>query len=66
MKFQDSSLERVEQFKRLETTKTNKYYTQEEFKGRMKSGNFCSHLMQNLLSSILLSKNVRIKRLTEV
>jgi hypothetical protein len=66
MKVQNSSLERVEQFKRLGTTKTNKHYTQEEIKGRLKSGNFCSHLVQNLLSSILLSKNVKIKRYTEV
>jgi len=34
---------------------------QEEIKSRLKSGNACQHSMQNLLSSSLLSKNLKIK-----
>jgi hypothetical protein len=59
IKIQNSSLERVEQFKHLGTTITYKHYTQEEIKGRLKSGNFCYHAVQNLLSSILLFKNIK-------
>ena len=33
---------------------------QEEIKNRLKSGNACYHLVQNLLSSSLLSKNLKI------
>ena len=34
---------------------------QEEIRSRLKSRNTCSHLVQNLLSSSLLSKNLKIK-----
>ena len=34
---------------------------QKEFKSRLKAGNACCHSMQNLLSSSLLSKNLKIK-----
>ena len=34
---------------------------QEEIKSRLKSGNACCHSVQNLLSSSLLSKNLKIK-----
>ena len=34
---------------------------QEEIKSRLKSGNACYHLVQNILSSSLLSKNLKIK-----
>jgi len=53
--------ERVEQFKYLGTTLTNQNSMQEEIKSRLKSGNACYHSVQNLLSSSLLSKNVKIK-----
>jgi len=43
------------------TTLTNQNSIQEEIKGRLKSGNACHHLVQNLLSSSLLSKNIKIK-----
>ena len=33
----------------------------EEIKSRLRSGNACYHLVQNLLSSRLLSKNLKIK-----
>ena len=34
---------------------------QEEIKSRLKSGNACYYLLQKLLSSSLLSKNIKIK-----
>ena len=61
IKTDNSSFERVEAFKYLETTSTNQNSIQEEIKSRAKSGNACSHSVQILLSSRLLSKNVKIK-----
>jgi len=54
-------LKRVEEFKYLGTTLTNQNSIQEEIKSRLKSGNACYHSVQNLLSSNLLSKNLKIK-----
>jgi len=51
----------VEQFECLGTTQTNQNCIQEEITGRMKSGNACYHSVQNLLSSGLLSNNVKVK-----
>jgi hypothetical protein len=45
----------------LGTTLTNQNSIYEEIKTRLKSGNACYHSVQNLLSSSLLSKNVKIK-----
>ena len=56
----NSTYERVEEFKYLETTLTNKNSIAEEIKSRLRSGNACYHLVQNLLSSRLLSKNLKI------
>jgi hypothetical protein len=39
----------------------NKNSNLEEIKGRLKSGNACYHLVQNILSSSLISKNLKIK-----
>jgi len=61
MKTDNSSLERVEEFKYLETTVTNQNSIQEEIKSRLKSGNACYHSVQNRLSSSLLSKHLKIK-----
>jgi hypothetical protein len=61
IKTDNSSFERVEEFKYLETTLTNQNSTQEQIKSRMKSGNVFCHSVQNLLSSSLLSKNLKIK-----
>jgi len=55
-----SSFEWVEEFKYLGTNLTNQNSTHEEIKSRLKSGNACYHSVQNLLSSSLLSKNLKI------
>ena len=55
-----SSIERVEEFKYLGTTLTNQNSIQEEIKGRLKSRNAYYLSVQNLLSSSLLSKNLKI------
>jgi len=51
----------VEEFKYLGTTLTNQNSIAEEIKSRLRSGNACYHSVQNLLSSRLLSKNLKIK-----
>ena len=61
MKIDNSSLERVEEFKHLGKTLTSQYSIQEEIKCRLKSGNACYHSVQKLLSSSLLSKNYRLR-----
>jgi len=45
----------------LGTTLTNQNSIQEEIKSRLKSGNACYLSVQNLLSSSLLSTNLKIK-----
>jgi len=57
----NSTFERVEEFKYLGTTLTNQNYIAEEIKSRLRSGNACYHSVQNLLSSRLLSRNLKIK-----
>ena len=44
-----------------ETALTNQYSIQEEIKSRVKLGNTCYYSVQNLFSSSLLSKNLKIK-----
>jgi hypothetical protein len=56
-----NSYERVEHLRYLGTTLRNQNSVQEEIKSSLKSGNACYHSMQNLLSSTLLSKNIKIK-----
>jgi hypothetical protein len=40
---------------------TNQNLIQEEIRRRLNSGNACYHSLQNLLSSCLLSKNLKIR-----
>ena len=61
MKVDTSSDERVEEFKYLGTTLANQNCIQEEIKSRLKLGNACYRSVQKLLSSSLLSKNLKIK-----
>ena len=61
VRIDNSTLERVEGFKYLGTTLRNQNCIAEEIKSRLRSGNACYHSVQNLLSSRLLFKNLKIK-----
>jgi hypothetical protein len=51
----------VAKFKYLGTALTDQNCNQEEIKSRLNSGNACYHSVQSLLSSRLLSRNVKVK-----
>ena len=53
--------EKVKSFKYLGTVVTNQNSIQEEIKCKLKAGNSCYCSVQTLLSSRLLSKNLKIK-----
>ena len=55
------SYEKVEIFKYLVSLVTNLNSIREEIKCRLKAGNSCYYSVQTLLSSRLLSKNLKIK-----
>jgi hypothetical protein len=63
--YQNRYFGNVAQLRYLETTTTNRITKQklirEEIKRRFYSGNACDHSAQNLLSSRLLSKSIKIK-----
>ena len=69
VRIDNSTFERVEEFKYLGTTLTNqnsipeeiKSRLREEIKSRLRSGNACYLSEQNLLSTRLQSKNLKIK-----
>jgi len=61
VKINYSSFERVEELKYLVTTLTHQNSIPEEIKSRLRLGNACYHSVQNLLSSRLLYKNLKIK-----
>ena len=61
MKIENRSFEILDEFKYLRKNLTNQNSIQEEIKSRLRSGNACYHSVQNLLSSSLLSKNLKIK-----
>jgi hypothetical protein len=55
------SFESVAQFRYLVTTITNQNLIQEEIKRRLNSVNACYHSVQNLQSSLVQSRNVKIR-----
>jgi len=59
VRIENSTFERVEEFKCLGTTLANQNSIAEEIKSRLRSGNACYHSVQNLLSSRLLSINLK-------
>ena len=61
VRIDNSTFERVERFKYLGTTLTIENSIREEIKSRLRSGNACYHSVQNLLSSRLLSRKLKIK-----
>jgi hypothetical protein len=61
VKMVNRSFENVSQFKYLGTTVTNEYSIQEEIKRTLSLGNACYHSVQSLLSSRLLSKNLKMR-----
>ena len=61
VRMDNNTFERVEKFKYLGTTLTNRNSIAEEIKSRLRSENACYHSVQNLLPSRFLSKNLKIK-----
>ena len=61
VRIDNSTFERVEEFKSLGTTVTIQNSIREEIKSRLRSGNACYHSVQNLLSSRLLSRKLKFK-----
>jgi hypothetical protein len=61
IKLANRSFENASQLKYLGTTIINQNMIQEEIKRILNSGNACYHSVQNLLSSRLLSKIVKIR-----
>ena len=61
MRTDNSTFERVEEFKYLGTTLSNQNSIAEEINSRLRLGSAFYHSVQYLLSSRLLSKNLKIK-----
>ncbi|KAJ4438954.1 hypothetical protein ANN_14908 [Periplaneta americana] len=61
IKIEDLSFEEVEKFKYLGATVTNINDTREEIKRRINMGNACYYSVEKLLSSSLMSKNLKVR-----
>jgi hypothetical protein len=61
IKIANKCLENVAQFSYLVMTITNQNVIQEEIKSRLNLRNACYHSAQKLLSSCLLSKNIKMR-----
>jgi hypothetical protein len=61
IKIANRSFQNVLQYKYLETTVTNQNLIQDKIKRGLNYGNACYHLVQKLLASRLLQKNVKVR-----
>ncbi|KAJ4446760.1 hypothetical protein ANN_13457 [Periplaneta americana] len=61
VKMRTYKFEKVEKFKYLGATVTNRNDTREEIKHRINMGNACYYSVEKILSSSLLSKNLKVR-----